>query len=156
SVPKGSNSGTRLRLKGKGIAPEGTEPGDQYVTLELVLPEPQDDALRDFAAGWAAGLAHKPRQEPWARRAHALDNAAKSGATRAHVPAFWWTVTAYCVGCARLSRLKRTRRGRDERRHHRDTIRQNRRWPDGRKAGPHHGRRQQPLDRLGHRQGLRR
>ena len=64
SVPKGSNSGTRLRLKGKGIAPEGAEPGDQYVTLELVLPEPQDDALRDFAAGWAAGLAHKPRQDP--------------------------------------------------------------------------------------------
>ena len=63
AVPKGSNSGTRLRLKGKGIAPQGIEPGDQYVTLELMLPEPQDEALRDFAAGWAAGLAHKPRKD---------------------------------------------------------------------------------------------
>lgn len=64
SIPAGSNSGTRLRLKNKGIAPEGgASPGDQYVTLDLVLPDTQDAALRDFAAGWAAGLAHDPRRK---------------------------------------------------------------------------------------------
>ncbi len=65
SIPAGSNTGTRLRLKSKGIAPEGgATPGDQYVTLDLVLPDTQDTALRDFAAGWAAGLAHDPRRKP--------------------------------------------------------------------------------------------
>ncbi len=63
SIPKGANSGTRLRLKGRGIAPDGgAAPGDQYVTLELVLPDIQDEALRDFAAGWAAGLSQDPRR----------------------------------------------------------------------------------------------
>lgn len=64
SIPAGSNTGTRLRLKSKGIAPEGgATPGDQYVTLDLVLPDTQDRALRDFAAGWAVGLAHDPRRK---------------------------------------------------------------------------------------------
>jgi len=63
TIPKGSNSGTRLRLKGRGIAPEGGPAGDQYVTLELRLPEGQDEALRDFAAGWARGLGHDPRRD---------------------------------------------------------------------------------------------
>lgn len=63
TIPKGSNTGTRLRLKGRGIAPEGGQaPGDQYVILELVLPENQDDELRDFAAGWTAGLKQDPRR----------------------------------------------------------------------------------------------
>jgi len=63
AIPKGANTGTRLRLKGRGITPEGgAAPGDQYVTLELVLPDVQDDELRDFAASWAAGLSHDPRR----------------------------------------------------------------------------------------------
>lgn len=63
SVPAGSNTGTRLRLKGRGIAAEGGTPGDQYVTLTLVLPEPSDEALRDFAATWTAGAKHNPRKD---------------------------------------------------------------------------------------------
>jgi DnaJ-class molecular chaperone len=64
SIPPGSNTGLQLRLKGRGIAPEGAaEAGDQYVRLELVLPPEPDSALRDFAAGWAAGRSHDPRHE---------------------------------------------------------------------------------------------
>lgn len=64
SIPAGSNSGLQLRLKGKGIAPDGAaEAGDQYVRLEVVLPAEPDVALRDFVAGWAQGLRHKPRGE---------------------------------------------------------------------------------------------
>ena len=63
TIPRGSNTGTCLRLKGRGIAREGGHaPGDQYLTLELVLPDDQDDELRDFAAGWAAGLKQDPRR----------------------------------------------------------------------------------------------
>ncbi len=63
TIPAGSNSGTRLRLKGKGVAEEdGKGRGDQYITLSLVLPEAPDSALKDFAASWAEGLKHNPRK----------------------------------------------------------------------------------------------
>lgn len=60
TVPKGSNTGTRLRLKGKGVARAGAAPGDEYVTLRIVLPEGHDAALEDFVRGWA-GAAYNPR-----------------------------------------------------------------------------------------------
>src|SRR3546814_5898469 len=44
-IPRGANSGQVLRLRGKGVpatAPE--EPGDQYVTLTVVLPAEPDPA----------------------------------------------------------------------------------------------------------------
>ena len=54
SVPPGSNTGSRLRLKGKGVAkPHGGGRGDQIVYLEVVLPEKPDDELRSFLQGWA-------------------------------------------------------------------------------------------------------
>lgn len=63
AIPPGSNTGTRLRLKGRGLRNEaaGTS-GDQYVTLSLTLPEEPDGALRDFATGWAEGRKHNPRK----------------------------------------------------------------------------------------------
>lgn len=70
TIPRGSNTGTRLRLKGKGIRPGGTQErkaaGDQYVTLEIVLPDTDpepDEALAAFAASWPAGRAHNPRKD---------------------------------------------------------------------------------------------
>ncbi len=41
----GSQNGQTLRLKGKGIASPGQEPGDLLVTLDLRLPPPGDAAL---------------------------------------------------------------------------------------------------------------
>jgi DnaJ-class molecular chaperone len=65
TIPPGSNTGTRLRLKERGIALEnGSKPGDLYVTLSLSLPDGADQALRDFVSGWGPGLAHDPRQKP--------------------------------------------------------------------------------------------
>jgi DnaJ-class molecular chaperone len=65
SVPDGSNSGSVLRLKGKGLTqPPGTRrfgKGDQFVHLTLVLPAKPDQALKDFVATWAPGLKHTPR-----------------------------------------------------------------------------------------------
>ena len=55
SVPPNSNSGTMLRLKGKGIAAHGGEAaGDLYVRLVISLPEKPDESLKGFASGWAA------------------------------------------------------------------------------------------------------
>jgi len=53
-VPPGANTGTRLRLKGRG-APirAGGGRGDQIVVLQVVLPDPPDPELAEFLAGWA-------------------------------------------------------------------------------------------------------
>ncbi len=48
-VPPGSNSGAKLRLRGKGVPkPDGQAGGDQYVTLQIMLSDPKDSALADF------------------------------------------------------------------------------------------------------------
>ncbi|WP_119458912.1 DnaJ C-terminal domain-containing protein [Rhodospirillaceae bacterium SYSU D60014] len=61
-VPPGSNTGSVLRLKGKGI-PEarGRERGDQYVTLKVVLPERIDSDLRQFVESWSKEHAYDVR-----------------------------------------------------------------------------------------------
>jgi DnaJ-class molecular chaperone len=51
TVPKGSTSGKRLRLKGKGFHKKGGGRGDQLVTLMVDLPV-DDDALIEFVRGW--------------------------------------------------------------------------------------------------------
>ena len=52
-VPAGANTGTRLRLKGKGVLDreKGTR-GDQYVVLQVVLPDNIDKDLKDFMEQW--------------------------------------------------------------------------------------------------------
>jgi DnaJ-class molecular chaperone len=59
-VPKGSNSGTVLRLKGKGITASNVA-GDQYVKLRLVLPDPPDPELAAALERWALRQAGKVR-----------------------------------------------------------------------------------------------
>ncbi|MFI5000673.1 MAG: DnaJ C-terminal domain-containing protein [Reyranellales bacterium] len=63
NVPAGSNSGTSLRLKGRGLLDtrSGVR-GDQYVKLKVVLPDKPDDKLKEFLEAWEAGKTHDPRQ----------------------------------------------------------------------------------------------
>ncbi|HEX3653428.1 MAG TPA: DnaJ C-terminal domain-containing protein [Rhizomicrobium sp.] len=54
SVPANSNSGSVLRLKGKGIPAHGSEAaGDLYVKLVVTLPDRADPDLRKFAESWS-------------------------------------------------------------------------------------------------------
>ena len=64
TVPKQSDSGTRLRLRGKGVpAHRGRTAGDQYVTLRIVLGEnAADRELTEFLERWAPGHAFDPRR----------------------------------------------------------------------------------------------
>jgi len=55
-VPRGSNSGATLRLKGKGIVGGDGKQGDQLVKLRIVLPEPPDAELTAFLERW--GVKH--------------------------------------------------------------------------------------------------
>lgn len=63
TVPKGSNSGTVLRLKGKGAPRHGGGRGDELVKLKIVLPKSSDPALESFLASWEGGKAFNPREE---------------------------------------------------------------------------------------------
>lgn len=51
TIPPGANSGTTLRLKGKGAGAAGAR-GDQLVTLKVMLPDRADDDLTDFLKKW--------------------------------------------------------------------------------------------------------
>jgi DnaJ-class molecular chaperone len=52
NIPAGSNSGTVLRLKGRGVARPGA-PGDLYVRLVLALPDGENDDLKALLSDWA-------------------------------------------------------------------------------------------------------
>jgi DnaJ-class molecular chaperone len=61
AVPKWSNTGRVLRLKGRGAPrPDGSK-GDEYVKLMLMLPQKPDPALEAFVAQWQP-VADIPRQ----------------------------------------------------------------------------------------------
>jgi DnaJ-class molecular chaperone len=60
TVPKWSNTGTVLRLKGKGVPRVDGSKGDEFVALKVMLPEKPDPELEKFVAQWRG--AYTPRQ----------------------------------------------------------------------------------------------
>ncbi len=63
TVPKWTNGGARLRLKGKGLPATKREPaGDHYVVFEIVLPKNTDADLEEFVKGWAERKPYNPRK----------------------------------------------------------------------------------------------
>jgi len=64
TVPEGSNTGTKLRLKGRGLQRPGTSTrGDHYVTLKVMLPRKADADLKKFVKKWAARSPYSVRKE---------------------------------------------------------------------------------------------
>ena len=59
NIPEGSQSGRKMRLKGRGI-PAAT-PGDMFVTLRVVLPEVRTDADRQIFRQMQTQLDFNPR-----------------------------------------------------------------------------------------------
>ncbi|MGH1480141.1 MAG: DnaJ C-terminal domain-containing protein [Geminicoccales bacterium] len=63
-VPKGANSGTTLRLKGKGIAgSKGASAGNQFVRLTVVMPKEIDADLAAFLEQWSEDHPYNPRAD---------------------------------------------------------------------------------------------
>ena len=56
-VPPGTSGGRALRLRGRGIAPPGGDPGDHYARITLRLPQRLDEELRD-------ALRRQPAEDP--------------------------------------------------------------------------------------------
>jgi DnaJ-class molecular chaperone len=63
AVPKGSNTGTMLRLRGKGAPRHVGGYGDQLVKLKVVLPKEPDPELEAFVSNWGGGKTYNPREE---------------------------------------------------------------------------------------------
>ena len=59
SVPAGSQSGRKLRLRARGIP--GHPPGDLYLILDLVLPPARDERARELYQKMAREMAFNPR-----------------------------------------------------------------------------------------------
>lgn len=59
TVPAGSQSGRKLRLKGRGIP--GNPAGDLYLILDVVLPPANNDKARALYQAMARDLAFNPR-----------------------------------------------------------------------------------------------
>ena len=59
-VPRGSQTDRQLRLKGRGLP--GNPPGEQFVVLKIVTPEPRGAADEALYRQMAAALATNPRQ----------------------------------------------------------------------------------------------
>ncbi len=62
TVPKGSNTSTPLRLKGKGIK-SGAKRGDQFIHLQVVLPRKPDKEFIRFIEKWSPGHDYKVREK---------------------------------------------------------------------------------------------
>ena len=58
-VPPGSQSGRKMRLKGRGLP--GQPPGDQYVVLQIVTPPVDSEATREFYARMEKLFSFNPR-----------------------------------------------------------------------------------------------
>jgi DnaJ-class molecular chaperone len=62
TVPKGSNTGTILRLKGKGVPRRGGH-GDELVKLKVMLPTEPNPELEAILSSWTPGTSYDPRRD---------------------------------------------------------------------------------------------
>jgi DnaJ-class molecular chaperone len=62
NIPANSSSGRTLRLRGKGLPATANGPaGDLLVILKIVLPEAEDDNLKELMEKWRASQTYNPR-----------------------------------------------------------------------------------------------
>jgi DnaJ-class molecular chaperone len=62
SIPSGSNSGSTLRLKGKGMVTAVGRRGDLMARIVVTLPDKPDAELTKFAEQWRAERPYAPRR----------------------------------------------------------------------------------------------
>lgn len=59
-IPPGAQGGQTLRLKQRGLP--GKKPGDQYVILKIMIPQPTTDAARELYKQMAKEMPFDPRE----------------------------------------------------------------------------------------------
>ena len=63
SVPPGTSSGKKLRVKGHGVAPKNGTPGDLLAEIQIVLPEHLSDADRQTIRQIDDRYSQNPRKD---------------------------------------------------------------------------------------------
>jgi DnaJ-class molecular chaperone len=63
SIPPGTSSGKRLRVKGHGVRPKSGEPGDLFAEIQIVLPSELSEEERKQLAEVSARHPQNPRAE---------------------------------------------------------------------------------------------
>lgn len=62
TIPRGSNTGARLRLKGRGLADARGVRGDLFARLVVTLPDTPDPELEKFAEAWRKDRPYTPKR----------------------------------------------------------------------------------------------
>ena len=66
TVPPGTSSGQKLRLRGKGVMnPKTKQRGDQYCVVKIVVPKRADDRVRNLYQQIAELIPENPRTGLW-------------------------------------------------------------------------------------------
>ena len=60
-IPAGTSGGTKLRIKGHGVAPKDGPPGDLLAEVQIVLPKELDDASREVFRRLDQNYSENPR-----------------------------------------------------------------------------------------------
>ena len=64
TIPKGANTGARLRLKGRGLADAQGRRGDLFARLVVALPDRPDAELEALAETWKRERPYAPKRKP--------------------------------------------------------------------------------------------
>jgi DnaJ-class molecular chaperone len=66
TIPAGTSSGAKLRLKGKGFPDLKSQvPGDQYAVVKIVAPKSPSPRVRELLESLSQELTEQPRQGLW-------------------------------------------------------------------------------------------
>jgi DnaJ-class molecular chaperone len=66
TVPPGTSSGTKLRLRGKGVAdPKSKQRGDQFVVVKISVPKKHNEEARELYRKLADAAPFDPREGLW-------------------------------------------------------------------------------------------
>jgi DnaJ-class molecular chaperone len=63
TVPPGTSSGARLRVKGQGVRPKSGEPGDLFAEIQIVLPDKLTEEERQQLASVSDRHPQNPRAD---------------------------------------------------------------------------------------------
>jgi DnaJ-class molecular chaperone len=64
TIPKGANTGARLRLKGRGLSDAKGARGDLFARLVVTLPDTPDPALEALSETWRRERPYSPKRRP--------------------------------------------------------------------------------------------
>jgi DnaJ-class molecular chaperone len=62
-VPPGTSSGTKLRVKGRGVQPKNATAGDLFAEIQIALPDKLSDQEREQLAAISSAHLQQPRAE---------------------------------------------------------------------------------------------